>query len=146
MLKRHTVWLWTAAVFLFLTAALHSISFVISPTGKTEAERQMLALMINNKMDMGAGFHPTMWNLFTALSACFSLLFLLAGLTLAFLLKKKAAAAGVLKGVVTIQLLVIGTSFIINLFLTFPVPILVSGLCVLFLAIGLLMTPRVNAS
>ena len=34
MLKRHTCWLWTAVVFLFLTGALHSIGLFVTPTGR----------------------------------------------------------------------------------------------------------------
>ena len=140
MLKRYTFWLWLAVVFLFLTGAVHSIGLFVSPVPANEIERQMLDLMRNHKQDMGAGFHPTMWNLFTALSSCFTFLCLLAGLTMAYLLKKKVAP-GILKGIVGIELLVFGSCFIVMIVLTFLPPIVLTGLVVLFLAIGFITIP-----
>jgi hypothetical protein len=145
MLKRYTFWLWTAVVFLLLSGAIHSISFFISPTAQNETERQLLALMMTYKQDMGNGFHPTMWNLFTALSSCFTFLYLLGGLTLAYLLKKKVAP-DTLKGVVVIHLLVMSACFIVMAALTFLIPIVLTGLCVLFLAIGLITIPSVSTN
>src|SRR5712691_12792102 len=129
MLKRYTFWLWLAVVFLFLTGAIHSLSLFLSPVPGNEVERQMLDLMRNHKQDMGAGFHPTMWNLFTALSSCYTFLCLLAGLTMAYLLKKKVAP-GILKGIVGIDLLVFGSCFVVMIFLTFLPPIVLTGLVV----------------
>ena len=145
MLKRYTFWLWTAVVFLLLTGAIHSVSFFVSPTAQNETERQLFALMMTYKQDMGSGFHPTMWNLFTALSSCFTFLYLLGGLTLAYLLKKKVAP-DTLKGVVVIHLLVMGVCFTIMAALTFLPPIVLTGLCVLFLAIGLITIPSGSAN
>ena len=141
MLKRHTFWLWIAVVFLLLTGAFHSTSLFISPTPQDETERQLLALMASHKLEMGPGFHPTMGNLFTALSSCFTFLCLLAGLTVAYLLKKKVVP-DILKGIVVINLLVVGACFIVMAVFTFLPPIVLTGLCVLFLAIGLITIPR----
>jgi ABC-type spermidine/putrescine transport system permease subunit I len=140
MLKRYTFWLWLAVVFLSLTGVIHSIGLFIRPTPGNEVERQMLDLMMNYKQDFGAGFHTSMWNLFIALSSCFTFLCLLGGLTLAYLLKKRVAP-DVLKGIVRIQLLVFGICFIVMSVLTFLPPIVLTGLCVLFLAIGSVMFP-----
>jgi hypothetical protein len=90
---------------------------------------------------MSAGFHPTMWNLFTALSSCFTLLCWLGGLTIAFLLKKKASS-GILKGIVGIHVLVFTVCFVIDGFLTFLAPIVLIGLCVLLLIAGFLTIPK----
>jgi hypothetical protein len=141
MLKRHTVWLWTAVVLLLLTAVVHSISLFLSPQPQNETERQMLHLLMTYRQDMGGGFHPTMWDLFRALSSCFTLLCLLAGLTIAYLLKSQAALQ-TLKGVVTIELLVIGVCFVVMAFLTFLPPIVLTGLSALFLGLGLVMIPK----
>jgi len=145
MLKRHTVWLWIAVVLLLLTGAIHSISLFITPTPGNETERQLLGLMANYKLDMGPGFRPTMGNLLTALSSCFTFLWLLAGLTIAYLLKKKVAP-DILRGVVAINLLVLGASFIVNLIFTFLLPIVLTGLCVLFLGAGLIAIPNSSTS
>ena len=141
MLKRYTFWLWTAVVFMFLTGAVHSISLFVRPVPGNEVERQLLELMSTYKNDLGAGFHPTMGNLFTALSSCFSLLCLLGGLTNAYLLKKKIDA-GILRGIVWINLLVFGICFVMMLVFTFLPPIVLTGLIVLFLMLTLITFPR----
>jgi hypothetical protein len=141
VLKRNTFWLWLAVVFLFLAGAIHSIGLFISPAPANDTERQMLELVMNYKMDMGAGFHRSLWNLFTALSACFTFVSLLGGLVLAFLLKKKAPL-GILRGVAGIHLIVFGVCFVVMLLLTFLPPIVLTGLVTLFLTIGWLLTPK----
>ena len=140
MLKRYTVWLWTAVVFLLLTGAIHSISFFVNPTPQNETEKQLLFLLSSYKLDMGGGFHPTMGNLMTALSSCFTFLCVLGGLTIAYLLKKRATPE-ILRGIVGIHLLVIGACFTVNVVLTFLPPIILTGLCVLFLGLGFLAIP-----
>src|SRR6266480_552530 len=107
MLKRYTFWLWLAVVFLFLNGLIHSIGLFIGLAPTNETERQMLDLMMNYKLDLGAGFHKSMWNLFTALSSCFTFLCLLGGLNISYLLKKKVAP-GILKVIVRIHVLVFG--------------------------------------
>jgi hypothetical protein len=140
MLKRYTFWLWLAVVFLFLTGLIHSIGLFISPAPANETERQMLDLMMTYKLDLGAGFHKSMWSLFTALSSCFTFLCLLGGLNIAYLLKKKVAP-GILKGIVRIHVLVFGVCFVVMVIFTFLPPIVLTGLVVLFLAIGLFTIP-----
>ena len=140
MLKRYAFWLWLAVVFLFLTGLIHSIGLFISPVPANETERQMLDLMNNYKQDMGAGFHRSMWSLFTALSSCFTFLCLLGGLNISYLLKKKVAP-GILKGIVRIHVLVFGVCFVVMVIFTFLPPIVLTGLLVLFLAIGLFTIP-----
>ena len=140
MLKRYTFWLWLAVVFLFLAGGIHSIGLFVTPVPGDEVERQMLDLMRNYKENMGAGFHPTMWNLVTGLSSCFTFLCLLAGLTIAYLLKKKVAP-DILKGIIAINLLVFGSCFVVMTIFTFLPPIVLTGLVVLFLAIGLFTIP-----
>lgn len=137
MLKRYTFWLWMAVVFMLLTAAVHSISFFVNPVAQNEIERQLIDLMKTYKYDFGAGFHPTMGNLFTALSSCFSLLCLLGGLTNAYLLKKKVDAQ-IMKGFVGINLLVFGICFVMMLVFTFLPPIVFTGMIVVFLILATL--------
>lgn len=141
MLKRHTFWLWMAVVFLFLTGAIHSIALFVPQVPTNETERQLLDLAMNYKQDMGAGFHRSFWSLFTALSACYTFVSLLGGLTLAFLLKKKAPP-GILKGVAGIHVIVFVALFLVMVAFTFLPPIVLSGLVALFLTIGWLTTPK----
>src|SRR5215831_10708093 len=137
MLRRYTLWLWIAVVFMFLNALGHSISFFIKPAPENETDRQLMVLMTTYKHDLGAGFHPTTMNLFTALSSCYSLLCLLGGLTLAFLLKQQVNR-GAIKGIVVINLLVFGICFILMAIFTFLPPILLTGLIVLSLIVSLI--------
>ncbi len=140
MLKRYTFWLWVAIVFQLLTGAVHSLSLFISPVPGNETERQLFELMANYKFDLGAGIHRSMGNLFKALSSCFSLLCLLGGLINIYLLRRKVEA-GVVKGLVGIQLVVFGICFGVNAALTFLPPIVLTGLVFVFLAVTYFATP-----
>ena len=79
MLKRYNFWLWVVVVFQLLTALAHSLSFIVTPVPLNDTEKQLLDLMTNYRLDMGAGFHRSTNNLFMALSACFPLLYLFGG-------------------------------------------------------------------
>jgi hypothetical protein len=62
---------------------------------------------------------------------------LLGALTICYLLKKKVAPE-ILKGITGIQLLVFGACWIVTAIFTFLLPIVLTGLCVLFLGLGFL--------
>jgi hypothetical protein len=141
MLKRFTFWLKAAIVFQFLTAALHSISFFVEPVLNNDTERQLHELITTYHPEMGAGFHPSFWNLFTALSACYPLLCLLGGLTLGYLLWKRAAT-DLLKGVILINVVVFGICFVVMLIFTFLPPIIITGLIFVTLLIAYFLMPR----
>lgn len=140
MLKRHTFWLWTAVVLLLLNACFHTLSLFISLEPQNGTERQLIELMDTYRLGMGAGFRPTMGNLFTALSSCFSLLCLLGGLTNLLLLRKRAPAR-LLKGIVGIHLLVFGACFAMMAFFTFLLPIIVTGLIFIAFLISYVLIP-----
>jgi hypothetical protein len=140
MLKRYTFWLWVAIVFQLLTGAVHSLSLFISPVPGNETERQLFDLMANYRLDMGAGIHRSLGELFKALSSCFSLLCLLGGLINIYLLRRKVEAS-VVKGLVGIQLIVFGICFGVNVALTFLPPIVLTGLVFLSLAFTYFATP-----
>lgn len=135
MLKRYTIWFWAAVVFQFLTAVFHSISLFVKPEPANETERQLFTLLTTYKMDGGAGFHPTFSHLMTALSSCFTLLCVFAGLVNAFLLRKNADT-GIMNGVLLINLLIFGVLFVIMAVLTFLPPIVMSGLIFVCLVIA----------
>lgn len=134
MLKRYTFWLWVAIVFQLLTALAHSLSFVVTSVPNNETERQLLDILANYRMDMGAGIRRTPGELFKALSSCFSLLYLLCGLINIYLLRKHVDV-GVVRGLVGIQLLVLGLCFGIMALWTFLPPIILTGLVFITLAI-----------
>jgi len=144
MLKRYIFWTKAAVFFQFLSAGLHSISFFVSPDLKNDTERQLHELITTYHPEMGAGFHPSFWNLFTALSACFPLLCLLGGLTLGYLLWKKASPS-LMKGILAINVLIFGVTFVVMALFTFPPPIIVTGLIFVTLSIAYILTPRIES-
>ena len=137
---RYTLWLKTAIVFMFLTGAFHALSLVARPQPRTETERQLIELMETYRLDMGDGFHPTMANLMTALSACFTFVCVLGGWVNAYLLRRRVAP-DVLKGVVGIHLLVFAAVFAVMLAFTFSPPIVLSGLIAVFLLLAYFTIP-----
>ena len=83
------IWLKAASILQILTAAVHSLSFIASPQSTDETEKQMIDLMTTYKMNMGAGFTPTMFDIFNSVSAGFALLFLFGGVMNWYLWRKK---------------------------------------------------------
>lgn len=140
MLKRYTFWLWMVIVFQFLTGGVHSLSFFISQPPRNETERQLTELMETYTIDAGAGFHPTMSTLFTALSSCFTLVYFLGG-SINLLLLRNKVSLHLLKGVLRINLVIFGAGFVIMLALTFLPPTLFTGLTFLFLIVAYLVVP-----
>jgi len=140
MRTRYTLWLKTAIVFMFLTGAVHAVSLVARPQPRTDTERQLIELMQTHRLDMGDGFHPTMANLMTALSACFTFVCVLGGWINAYLLRRRVPP-DLLKGVVGIHLLVFGAVFAVMLALTFSPPIVLTGVIVLFLLLAYFTMP-----
>jgi len=110
-----------------LTAAIHSISYFVKPTAANETEKQFLDLFNNYRTDMGAGFDPSMSELFLCFSISFTLLFIFGGLINIVLLKSNAGA-GLIKGLVGIQTLIFGACFAATAALTFLPPIICTGL------------------
>jgi len=141
MFKRYSFWLWLAVVLQLLNAAGHSLSFFVTQVPTNDTERQLLDLMANYRLDMGAGFHRTTHQLFTALSACFPLFYLLGALNNIYCLKKKVDV-GLLRGLLAIQLIVFGIAFGVVVVFAFLPPILLTGLVFVFLAAAFFLTPR----
>lgn len=141
MFKRYTFWLWVAVVLQLLTGAAHSLSFFVKPIPTSETERQLLELMANYRLDMGAGIHRSMHQLFTALSACFPLLYLLAALNNIYLLRKRVDTS-LVKGLVAIQIVVLGICFGVMALFTFLPPIVLTGLVFMTLSISYFLMPQ----
>jgi len=141
MLKQYRYWLSAAVVLLLLNAVVHSISLFIPFGGDNEKELQLVEMVTTYKLDMGAGFHPTFSNLFTALSSCFSFVCLLSGLTLLYLMRKRIDP-NVLRGVIGINLIVFAGIFIVMAFLTFLPPVILTGLISINLLIAFVLIPK----
>src|SRR5512144_1230972 len=141
MLKRYTFWLTAAMLFQFVTAIIHSLSFIIGLQPENDTERQMVDLITNYRQDMGAGFHRTFYELFTALSACLPLLCLLGGSTLGYLLLKDAEP-GLMRGVIFINLVVFSVGLVVMFAFGFIVPVVSFGLVVINLLLAYVMVPK----
>src|SRR3954467_2542768 len=109
-MNNYSTWLKTTAIFQFIVAAIHASSMFISLPPNNETEKQLFALMDSYKFDLGTGFHRTMGELTLVFSACFCLVCLLGGLLNWYLLRKKVTPE-IMKGVITINLIVFGILF-----------------------------------
>jgi hypothetical protein len=141
MLKRYKFWLTAAVVLLLINAVLHTLSLFVSLPATNDAERQLTDLMNNYKFDMGAGFHPSFSNMFTALSSCFSFVCLLGGLTLGYLVLKDVEPR-VMRDLIVIHLFVFGAIFIVMVVFTFIFPIAMTGLIFVSLLAAFLIAPK----
>lgn len=144
MLKRYTFWFSAAVIFQFLTAAIHALSLFIPLQPTDDTERRMVELVTTYKMDMGAGFHPTFFNLFTALSSSFTFLCLFAALTNGYLLWKHTEA-NVMKGIIGINLAVFGIFFVVAAYFTFLPPIICVGLIFINLLAAFVVAPKTES-
>ena len=127
MLKRFSFCIWAAIIFQLLTAAFHSLSFIIKPVAANGTEEQMLKLVNTYKMNMGNGIFRTFSQLFNSLSASFTLICLFGGL-LNWFLKRKNIPPGIWKGVLLIESIIFGTLFLVVLLFAFLPPMICMGL------------------
>lgn len=138
MFKRYSFWLWLAVIVQFVTGVIHSIGLFVKPVPQNDTERSLLELMTTYRIDLGAGYLRTMDQIFTAVSSCYSLLCLLGGLTLAFLLRRKAPL-NILRGVAGINTFVFGITLCVMVAFTFLPPIILTGLIVATLGVGVIL-------
>jgi ABC-type cobalt transport system substrate-binding protein len=145
MLKRYTFWLTAAALFQFLTAAIHALTLFVAPAPNNETERQLNEITTTYRPDLGPAFHPTIADLMTALSSCFSFACLLGGLTLGYLLLKHADPK-LMRGIIAINLVVFGAMFAVMLFFTFLPPIILTGLIFVNLIAAFVTVPKIESA
>lgn len=134
-MKNYTTWLKTTAIIQFITAVVHMPSFFFTPPPVNDTEKHFWDLMEHYRFDLGSGFHRTFSDLTTALSSCFPLLCILAGLINWYLISKKVEVQ-VMIGIININLLVFGVYLIIVLRFAFLPPIVLIGLVFLSLVIA----------
>lgn len=134
-MEKYTTWLKAASIFQLITAVIHVISLFLKPPPANNTEKQLFELMNTYRFDFGAGFHRTMGELILALSACFCLVCLLGGLLNGYLLRKKVERE-IMKGVITINLIIFGICFGLMALFTFLPPVVLSGLIFLFLILS----------
>jgi hypothetical protein len=90
---------------------------------------------------MGAGFHPTFFNLFIALSSCLSFLFFYSALTNGYLLLKHTEAR-LMRGIIGINLVIFGMLLVVVGYFTFLLPIACVGLVFVNLLAAFITVPR----
>jgi hypothetical protein len=134
-MKQYRFWLKVSVVFQLLTGVIHSLTFLNPSQPANDTEKQMLDLMEHYTMDLGAGFKPTMADLMTCFSICFTLLFFLGGFLNLFLLRKKAGIE-IMKGVIGINVLIFGACFTATFLLTFLPPTICTGLIFISLVLA----------
>jgi hypothetical protein len=144
MKKNKPAWLLIAAIIQYLTAAVHTVGQFLSAAPANDTEAQLDKLMSTYKLELGNGFHPTMDNLFLAMSVSFTLLCVFGGVLDNYLWKRNPETS-VLKGIVLIQTIIFGLLFIFMLILTFLIPITFTGLIFLSLLIALLRITKNRA-
>src|SRR4051812_23820985 len=121
-MKKYSTWLKTAAILQLIAAIIHAVTLFLTLPPNNETEKQLFTLMDTYKLDFGAGFHRTMGELIFALSACFCLVCLLGSLLNLYLLRKKVDPE-IMKGVITINLVVFGILFGLTAAFAFLMPI-----------------------
>ena len=133
MLRNFYFWIWGVIAAQFLSAILHSLSFIAPTKPRNDIERQLVQITTEYKLDMGAGIHRSFYSLFIGVSCCFTLIFML-GAILNWYFLKAGISEQVWKGFLLIQLIIYGIVFLLQIRFTFLPPIIVTGLVFLFLA------------
>lgn len=133
-MKKFRPWLIAALVFQLLTGFVHSISFFIPMQATQESEKLLVELFTSQKLDMGAGFSRTLYQIFMAVSISFSLLFLFGGFLNWFLVRKKIST-DIIRTIISIQSVIFGICFITTMKFAFLPPIILTGITFLLLAI-----------
>lgn len=134
-MNNYLLWIRVSAVLQIITACVHGMSFLRQPTPANETERTLHELMTTYRPDLGPLFHPTTGDILTALSACFSFLYLLAGMTNLYLVQKNLPPP-LWKGLISINLVVFGGAFLVMLLLTFLPPIALTGMVFISLSLA----------
>jgi hypothetical protein len=144
MLKRYTFWLTAAVLFMFVNAIMHAITLFLPIRPETGDESRMLELMTTLRLQMGFGFDPTFFDLYTAYSASYSMAFLLGGLMLGYLLIKDVQPR-LMKGAIAINLAIYFVIFVIVLWFTFLPLVIFSALVVANLLAAYIFVPEIES-
>src|ERR1041385_7890687 len=100
--------------------------------------------MHSYQMDMGSGIYRSMWQLYSAMSACFVLLFLLGALINLYIVKNKTSSDWA-KAIVSIEIIIYGICFLVMLFLTFIPPAALTGLVFICLVVSYFRVKKTHA-
>ena len=133
MFSNFEFWIWGTVIAQILTAVLHSISFFVKDKPRNETEKQLIDLVRNYKLDLGGGIKRSFGDLFTGVSTCFTMIYILGAVLNGYFLRA-GLSAGIWKGLILVELIAYGIVFLLQARFTFWPPIIVTGLVFLFLA------------
>ena len=132
-------------MFQLITGVVHLLSLFLTPSVTDDTHRQILTLVTSYKINAGAGFTPTYYNLFTAFSSCFTFLCLFAALTNGYLMLKHTEPS-VMRGIIAINVAIFGLVFLTFVYFTFPTLIFFAGLIFVNLLAAFIVVPRIEAN
>jgi len=124
---KYKLWLRVSVILQLVTSGMHSLSLINEPIPANDEEKQLIGLMKSVKLDLGAGFTPSMSDLMTSFSISLTLLLLFGGLLNWIMLSKKADIT-ILKPIINLQLVIFGLCFTAIWYFTFIIPIICTGL------------------
>jgi hypothetical protein len=140
-MKNYRTWIIAAIIFQILTGLMHSISFIIPMQATDESEKMLVELFTTQQLDLGSGFHRTLYDIFKSVSVSVTLLFVFGGLLNWYLLRKKASTQ-LINGILTLQVFIFGVCFVVMLKFAFLVPIVLTGMSFLTLVLTRIAMPR----
>lgn len=133
MLANFSFWIWGTIITQLLTAIFHSISFFVKGKPGNEKEKQLIELVKDYKIEMGAGIKRSFGQLFIGVSTCFTMIYIL-GAVINWYFLQTTVGPEVWKGLILIELVAYGIVFLLQIKFTFLPPIIVTGLVFFFLA------------
>src|SRR4030095_3642150 len=134
-MKNYSIWLKAAAIFQLIFSIIHATTLLITQRPNNETENQLFTLIDTYQFDLGVGFHRTMGELILVFSASLSLLYAFGGLINWYLLRQ-TAGPDIMKGVITINLIIFGICFGLIVVFAFLLPIILTGLVFMFLILS----------
>jgi hypothetical protein len=120
-------WIRGTYIFQITTGIIHAMSFIADQQPSNEKEKQLLDIMYGYKMDMGAGIHRSMGDIFTSVSACMTLLCLFSGI-ITMLLYRKNIEPATMKQVMLINAITFGSGLAVMIRFAFLPPVVCFGL------------------
>jgi hypothetical protein len=142
-MKNYIIWLKAAAIFQFIFSIIHATTLFITQRPNNETEKRLFTLIETYQFDLGVGFHRTLGELTLVFSASLSLLYALGSL-INWYLMRKTAGPEIMKGVITINLIIFGICFGLIVAFAFLLPIILTGLVLMFLILSKFLMRKSN--
>jgi len=115
---------------------------LVTSTGETEADRQLLEMMRGNARDMGLGFVRSTFDLLTGFSLAFSIECLGFGTLGLVVLRRVSGFPPLLRAVTAVLLVASGAMSVVGFVYWFPAPLSFLVVAFLCIAAALVTAPR----